>query len=321
MLDLCGFKIGGVAGSGDGINAITNNRNMVIRNGTIADCCGGGINNNGSKDCCFTDLQLYNNALGGLATGTDALVDRVSVKGGTVGISVGDNGRVCSCEVTGIISGGTGIFAGQNRVLTGCLATYCAGPCINVGNATLVKDCCGSGSTGSHAIRLNFAAIAQGCTANSNFLNGFEALQRNSVINCVATGNLQSGIHATYGGQVVGCFCDLNSICGIFSDAGGAVTIRGNCCFENGLSNSGAGIRVSVASWSVIEGNAIGDNFRGIDVPSNRNLIFANRAVANTNADYTIAAGSTFGPIVNATSVGDITATANASHPQANFRF
>lgn len=320
-LDLNGFKIGGVAGSLDGINATSTNRNVAVRNGVIADFGGGGINNNGSNFCCFSDLQLYNNALGGLATGSDALVERVSVKAGTVGISVGDRSRVTACEVTGIVSGGPGIFAGYNCVLLGCAAVSCSGPCIDAANGSLVRDCNGSGSATSHGIRINYGGSVVSCIANSNFVNGIEAVQRNRVIDCTATGNTQSGIHANFAAHVQGNFCDSNAVCGIFTDAGGGVTIRGNTCLENGLSNSGAGIRVASVGSNVIEGNAVSVNYRGIDVLSTRNMIIGNRAAFNTNNDYAIVAGNTYGPIVNTVGVGDIIAITNANHPQANFRF
>ena len=37
--------------------------------------------------------------------------------------------------------------------------------------------------------------------------------------------------------------------------------------------------------------------------------------------NYVIAAGNSFGPIVNVQGVGDITGTANANHPWANFSY
>ncbi|MFT3685178.1 MAG: right-handed parallel beta-helix repeat-containing protein [Phycisphaerales bacterium] len=321
-IDLCGFTMKGIVGALDGVNAASGTRNTVITNGTIADFGGGGINNNGSVSSRFTDLNLTTNAAGGLATGTDATVERVNVRGGTVGIAVGDRSRVVNCEARDIITNGSGILAGQNCVIQGCVALICAGPCIDAANGSIVRDCNGSGSTASHGIRVNYGASVIGCVANANSLNGIEAIQRNLVFNCEAVANTQHGIHANFSGLVQGCFCESNGQCGIFSDGGGAVTIRGNTCGENGNSAAanGAGIRVTGAAGNLIEGNHVSANFKGVDAISTRNAIYGNRAIVNAT-DYVFGVGNSCGPVVNVAGAPDVSTVANANHPLANLRF
>jgi len=71
-----------------------------------------------------------------------------------------------------------------------------------------------------------------------------------------------------------------------------------------------------------VEGNNLGQNYLGLDVQTARNVIFSNIAVANSSGtNYSIVGGNTYGPIVNAAAVGDITGTANANHPKANFNY
>jgi hypothetical protein len=322
-LDLCGFTVKGVAGSSDGINAVGGLRNTVVINGTVADFAGYGINNTASVSSRFADLMLTGNSSVALQAGTDSVIERVTTRAGAVGISAGDRSRLTACEARETVASGVGILAFQNCVLTSCVAVSCSGACIDAGNGTIVRDCNGSASATSHGIRLGYGASATGCVTNSNFLNGIEGTQRNKIVDCLATGNTQSGIRANVTSCVEGCFCESNTQCGILTDSGGFATIRGNTCHENGLGAgvNGAGIRVSNAGGSVIEGNSTVGNYRGIDVLSARNVVGGNRSAGNTNNDYSIVAVNSYGPIVNVTGVGDVTGTANANHPMANWRF
>ncbi|MHC4618134.1 MAG: hypothetical protein ACYTEQ_10320, partial [Planctomycetota bacterium] len=76
-----------------------------------------------------------------------------------------------------------------------------------------------------------------------------------------------------------------------------------------------------------IEGNNVTDNDRGIDVDDSNNIIIKNTASGNTgrggspSAHYDIAANNSYGPIINVSGVGDISATTGADHPWANFQF
>jgi hypothetical protein len=64
-----------------------------------------------------------------------------------------------------------------------------------------------------------------------------------------------------------------------------------------------------------------GLNYRGLDVLSIRNVIVRNIAIANSNADYNIVAGNSQGPIINVAGVGDISGTAGANTPMANYQY
>ena len=90
-----------------------------------------------------------------------------------------------------------------------------------------------------------------------------------------------------------------------------------NTCDGNGFEEGdGAGIRV--ISDCRVESNNVTNNDRGIDVDLLGNLIIKNTSSANTT-NYDILGGNSFGPIVNVAGVGDISGTANADHPWANF--
>jgi len=94
-------------------------------------------------------------------------------------------------------------------------------------------------------------------------------------------------------------------------------------CFQHPTPNTQHPIAQArgAASGHKIEGNDVGLNYRGIHVLSIRNIIVRNVAGANSNANYSIVAGNTEGPIVNVVGVGNISGTANANTPMANFQY
>jgi len=58
----------------------------------------------------------------------------------------------------------------------------------------------------------------------------------------------------------------------------------------------------------------------GVQVTGTNNLIVGNR-VSGATAPYNIAAGNAYGPIVDVSAAGDVSAIANADHPLANLAF
>jgi hypothetical protein len=189
-----------------------------------------------------------------------------------------------------------------------------------VGSHSVVVKCNAIQSTLGNGINAGGYSLVSQCAANFNNQHGIQAFQRDRVSDCVANNNSQSGVHITFTGTVEASFCNQNAICGILMDAGGFVDIRNNNCSENGGTN-GAGIRVNINGGCRIEGNNAVANFIGIDVLSTRNMISRNVAAGNNSNDYNIVAGNSQGPIVNVVGVGDISATAGANHPFANFRY
>jgi hypothetical protein len=319
-LDLRGFTIRGSASSSDGVNAPTAGiRNLAIVNGVISGCGGSGINAAVSASSRFADLHLTDNAAGNLYPGAQAVIERVNTTGGAAGIAASDRCTISACTVR--TATGTGIQAGFNCVVTGCTALLCGSHCIDVGNGSVIQNCAGSGSAAGHGIRANYAASVIDCVANSNALNGIETQQRNIVSRCLTVANLQNGIHAQFVGTVEDCFCEGNTTCGILAE-NGIITIRRNTCNDNGTAAgaNGAGIRVA-GNGNTVEGNCVAANYRGIDMIGGRNGIYTNRAWGNSNADYSMGVGNSYGPIIAALGTGDITSTANSNHPLANLRF
>lgn len=389
-IDLNGFELVGVAGSLTGITIAGFVSNVTIRNGTIRNWEGNGIDGGGNPrvrvenvrvisngglgivvdvngevlnclvqsstqvgiqtlhNCLIENCQVISttgspgvgittgdschvskcvsrdNLGGGISAGNNASISNCIAQGNvSLGIKVMDNGTITDCAAISTTGGGAwGIATGNTCVVSGCTARLNASDNIHVGaNATVVK-CTASNSAGGDGINATagYSLIAQ-CNANSNNQNGINANNRTTVLDCSASVNLQSGIHLTLVGTVQRCTCDGNTNCGILVDSGGSAVILNNNCLENGLVSSGAGIRVTVSGGCRIEGNNVGQNFRGIDVLTSRNIIVKNFAFSNASADYNISATNSNGPIVNVIGVGDFTATVGSNHPDANFRY
>lgn len=94
---------------------------------------------------------------------------------------------------------------------------------------------------------------------------------------------------------------------------GGTVTMSG----LNVYNNAGSCIRV-IGDNNRIDSNHVSFCNVGIEVTGSDNLIVRNSATSN-GTDYSIGAGNAYGPIVNVSGVGDITAVPNADHSWANF--
>ena len=88
-LDLNGFALIGVSGSGAGIGGALR-RNVSIHNGSVRLWDGGGINGD-FVDSTFEDLRLLSNNTGGISTNGNSLVSRVvATNNGGYGIRIGN---------------------------------------------------------------------------------------------------------------------------------------------------------------------------------------------------------------------------------------
>ena len=135
------------------------------------------------------------------------------------------------------------------------------------------------------------------------------------VVNIRALSNKIGGIYLYGFGHLVKNCTVAENFMGNGIIVSNGCTVTGNTCYNNGDD----GIHVT-SLRNVIESNTVLLNDRGIDVDSTRNFIAKNTATMNTT-DYDIAGNNAYGPIVNIASVGDISGTANADHPWANFEF
>ena len=112
-LDLGGFTLLGVPGSGAGINVPIPQGNLTIRNGVLDSWGGNGAYAGGSVNCQFERLRISNSGSVGLAAGSNCVVSFCTSSGnyGDGIVVVGNNSTVSDCTEIGSIQG-IGFFGG-----------------------------------------------------------------------------------------------------------------------------------------------------------------------------------------------------------------
>ena len=313
---------------------------FVDVNGAVIDClaqsnAGPGIA--GADNCVIHNCQSIGN------TGANSH-----------GISVGIAAQISGCVVRN--NAGSGIVTGTGCTLTDCVASNNTSSGINVGERCTILNSTanenginGSTTAGSHGINAASRCSISNCSGNNNTGSGlFVSLAGTTgatVHNSIFSSNTLDGIQVPTGSTVTACSAAFNGGNGIFIFGGsstvanctatdntingirvqgGSSTVIGNNCNSNGF-GAGSGAGIFSAGSDRIEGNTVQSNDRGIQVIGTHSLILRNSASGNTDPgpapapNYVIAASNSFGPIVNVSAVGDISGTANANHPWANF--
>ena len=302
-LDLMGFHLVGVPGSLSGITSTSAGNNVAIRNGSVREWGGSGIDLFGvglPHGSTIESVRATNNIAAGIrGTFYKAIIrDCMAIGNGTVGIWVWHHALVESCFADE--NGDEGIHAnGYGGTMTSCFSTSNAGAGIYVEGSWTIMH----------------------CSASVNGSTGIQALWGTTISGCTAVSNAGSGIS---GGRIVSnCSSENNQVAGIVVSAGGLV--RDNTC----SSNDGAGIWIGCCVGDArVEGNNVYQNGIGIDVDYTGNVIVRNTASANTTNNYNIVAGNRYGPIINITGsstaavVGNsAVSTMSTTDPWANFAY
>jgi hypothetical protein len=190
-----------------------------------------------------------------------------------------------------------------------------------------------NGSAGVRALR----AVITNCIAQDNSSEGIFASECR-VNNCVFTGNA-TGVSAFFNTSVEGCSGKFNSTginasggvlvqnCTIQGSSGTGILVGDKCRLVGNLVTDGSGTGISLnnnATGCTLDANTVLNNTTaGLKLNNTgvtRNLVIRNTASRN-GTDYLTGTGNSFGPIINVNGVGDITGTAGANHPWANFTY
>ena len=334
-LDLNGFRISGV--SGTGVELAVGIRQTTIRNGAISGLYYG-----------------IGYASGGVPP-EKTWCDQLQVAGSfTTAIKVGNAARITRCSASS--PQGWGVTAGDGLRAESCVITKCGGNyALLANNGALVKDCVVySNQVSSTCVSLNEGAIVQSCAlvGNGPGLYGIKTGSGSRILDCaVARNQLRAGIYAAGGSQVSGCAAlanvgseassygiyagsgstvencaanwqtstlasgDSTRGMGIYVDAGSCVRdclVRYNMgdgirvlnysrverclCAMNGNGSDAAGIH-AVETRNVLADNQLLGNDRGMDVDVAGNLVYRNACTFNT-VNWSIAAGNGVGAIV-----------------------
>lgn len=308
-LDMNGFRIGGFAGTLEGIAVVSSidRANITVRNGLINNMQSTGIQltpvgGTESHNCRVEDVRVWNCTGGGISVSTSSVVRNCQVsRCGNPGISAG-----FSCLIEGCTAGdgtGTGIYAANNSVITRCTS---------LSNA-------GSG------FQLAYRATIRESAATLN-QTGIVALSDSLITDCVSSENTLDGIFSGgEGGLITRCNVSLNGRHGI--SVYGKCTVRQNNCFVNSFANgTGANIYISGSQNRIEENNCTNADF-GIQATGAANIIIRNTCSSNTT-NWSIAANNVVGAIVDRTSPGSAAINGNSapdssgtSNPNANFTY
>jgi hypothetical protein len=321
-VDLNGFQIRRVAGSGGiGVNIGTFAR-VTVRNGSITSSLS-------SPEIRFdVGVRALPAQVGGRYQDL-----RVSQCGG--GILVGTNAIIDGCVVSDNRTT-DGIRAGMGAVVTNCVAENNFNNGIDVGDSSTVSRCTATQNKGAWGIRTGNGSNISDCTARVN--TSTEALSGgiaggthctitrctssfNTSTNATANGSTGVGIYLVTGGMIKDCATSNNKGDGI--QVVGDCLITGNHCELNGpgAGADGAGIHVT-GQRARVEGNHVTNNDRGIDIDGPNNFIVRNTAALG---GYDIVANNKVGPIVQPPNSGAFPpnppAGVGTTDPWANFLY
>ncbi len=282
-VDLSGFTLQGVPGSGPAISVSNSVRNLTIRNGVLD---GWGVRGTNAYNSLFEQLRESNSGGPGLVTGSNCIVSACSVTANfTVGIGVGNNASVKDCTVSG--TSGIGIQALTGCVVADCTAFGNSSDGINIGVGTIVRSCASCQNGGNGVTATNNCTVI-GCTVSgNNGANSAGILGNGSTIkDCTES----AGVFGIWIGSnciVKDCTASTNSNSGILVTGNGSL-ITGDTCNGNGL-----GIYIA-SGQNRIDGNLVTQNGNGIvpTVANAGNIITRNSASGNGSANYFNYAGN-----------------------------
>ncbi len=300
-LDLMGFDLFGVAGSGSGIGVSGVRTGCSIRNGVVRGWGNGGVNLYTSATDAISNFNIYN-------VQAISNIDE--------GFFVGNNGQMENC----IASGNTreGFIVLENVSLTACTAAS------NVLAGFIAKTACRFDGCISRANGGGFALAGNPvgrftfthCQAIGNTGDGFATTDACVLTECLAADNSEIGIRLGTANIVQSCIVRSNALGGMRVPA--MCRIIGNNIVGN---NAGAGTQDGIqvnGQRNLIEGNSFSLEDNALNVLGTGNLIVKNTFGGNSAATV-IVPGNSYGPLVIANGVGSIGGIANSDHPQANF--
>lgn len=312
-IDLGGHAMRGVAGSIDGISVPAVRRNLVVKNGTVTGWGSSGIYASTSVTARYENIVLLGNGQQGLYAGHDTIIRSCQAVSNTaIGILAGNRAHIIDCAVSGNTTGGLSL--GQDCRVDGCFVGNNSAGGINAGAHAQISNCTVSSNV-ANGIVLGSESRATDCISNFNAL-GISVADGCQVLRCDATNNSTQGILAGNGNQIMDC--------NVRANGGDGIRVNFSCLVSgNNLNGNGAaggtqgGINV-LGRQNKIIGNHLSFEDIGIMVSGTRNMI-AQNTLGECGSAFSMVAGNSHGPLVSVVGVGDITATAGANHPQANF--
>lgn len=299
----------GGRGGDDGIAISGDRAGLQVFNGTIANWGGKGVAGFGGRDVIYQRLRIINNGDIGLRGGIGAVIS----------------------EVTAFFNGGSGIHSDHASVITDSTAQQNGDNGIQTATGGTVSRSSAYNNFGD-GVDVGQGSTVTSVSARDNRVFGFDLAKGSTIERSSAYDNGCHGIDAITAGLVRGNVVtnNGNSTADTCEDSDGDETfgpghgIRAGTDTQviNNLAtnNFGSGIHLN-GTGCLADGNLVTDNdLFGIRTKARNSTIIRNRATGN-GTDYSFNASAIYGPEVNVTGVGDVSAVTNADHPQANLTF
>lgn len=167
-IDLNGFSLIGVEGSGHGITGQSGaERNVTIRNGVVRNWGGSGVYNLG-WGIAVSDVHASDNGGYGIGVGDNVIITRCTAhsNGGFAGIAVAYRGRITDCVSRD--NSGHGFEAAAATILSGNVAAWNQGDGIRVENLCTVEQNSATQNQGAGIRVTVYASPANGNRIDSN---------------------------------------------------------------------------------------------------------------------------------------------------------
>lgn len=332
-VDLNGFRIRG--SDVDVIRVNGNRRGVSIRNGSVSNALGMGINAGSATDALIEDISVRTTGGNGIVAGDRARILNCAVNDALIGIVAGENSVVTGCTSESNASHGFDIDQGSS--ISRCTASNNLGrgiyhrgrgsivessalangeEGIRAENTVAVKNCTSSINTG-RGIFLTLNANVQGCATWQNGSDGIVVGNHSVVANNTSTNNTGAGIQATNNSTIHDNTSSFNTSHGI--RIFGETLVSRNNCTGNGFSTgAGSGI-FSSGDNSRIDENNCTNNSIGIEVTGAGNIVLRNTCAGNGAAvgdEFVIVAGNAVGTILN---VAGATVTTTTTYANLEF--
>ena len=208
-------------------------------------------------------------------------------------------------DLTATSNAGDGLRAGENAVVTGCLASFNGGDGVEAGVHTMVSGC--EASNNAVGFRLDTGSTLRDCTAPSNTGYGITATGTNGVTivrctvmdgdgivagagalveDCVVVSSAIEGVTIQGTGSTVrGCNVRESALSGIYAD-GSEITIVGNTVSATGACCGGILLR---GAHNNAIGNQVTQGGHGVYLSSSnstvRDNVITRATVAGVNTD------------------------------------
>jgi hypothetical protein len=346
-IDLSGFAVVGVGGIFSGITAQSSQyRNIVIRNGTVRNWGGAGVQLIAGTNALVEQIIATENTSRGISVGTCGIVRQcIAEANGHIGIECSHSCIVEACTVRD--NANFGLQVGNDSVVTNCSAVNNSSG-FALGARSIARDCtaqlhvfngfstsgntrfdhCSAEGSGFSGFSAQSGCSFIGCSARNNTTDGFRATDNCVIQDCQAVANLEDGIHASANCLIASCVAASNGVDGI--RATNRCIIRGNVCSLNGTGSAGtagAGIHTTGLDNRIEDNNCTG-NGRGIDCDTSGSFIVRNTCSGNTT-NWDLAADNRHGGISNVTALsnpavvgmGGAPTAITTENPWANFSY